>query len=183
MADTDISEDKSREQLEEDIREMRADFHAEDKGRGKLFTVALVGGLVTVAAAGGGLVFFAGDESQAEIVEELPVIEAPRNVGYIDLEPIFIQVETDRGRLQNVVVALALEVEKGSNDERRVVQAMPRLYEAYLRTLTDRPLPGAADGNVEVTHIKNRIRAENLRLLGAGAVNDVILRNIWVTGD
>ena len=80
-----------------------------------------------------------------------------------------------------MVIALALEVEAESKNALRVEREMPRLYEAYLRTLTDRPLPGAAEGNVEVTHVKNRMNAENLRLLGPGVVYDVVLRNIWIT--
>ncbi len=178
MADTDTSE---AEILDEDGDQTAADAAPANSGLRKLVLFALIGLFVVGSAAGGAFVFFAGDESTAQTEDEPPVVEVPRNLAYIDLEPIFIQVETANGVLQNVVIALALEVEQGSEDALRVERAMPRLYEAYLRTLTDRPLPGAEDGNVKVTHIKNRIRAENLRLLGPGAVYDVVLRNIWVT--
>lgn len=178
MADTDISEN---EILGEDGDAASSKASPAKPGRRKLILFALIGILVVGAAAGGGYVFLAGKNKTDAEEDAPPVIEAPRKLAYIDLEPFFIQVKTDKGLLQNIVVTLALEVEKNSDEEERVKQVMPRLYEAYLRTLTDRPLPGAATGEVEVAHIKNRIRAENLRLLGPGAVYDVILRNIWVT--
>lgn len=172
MADTDISID---EDLDEEVAQP-----AKKSGRGKLVLFALIGLLILGSAAGGSFIFFARDTS-VQVEDEPPVIDAPRELTYLDLEPIFIQVETSRGIFQNVVVALALEVEKGSKDADRVRSDMPRLYEAYLRTLTDRPLPGAADGNVELTAIMNRINAVNLGLLGPGVVYDVVLRNIWIT--
>ncbi|NKB50064.1 MAG: hypothetical protein GKS02_11980 [Alphaproteobacteria bacterium] len=150
------------------------------KGRRKLILFALIGVLVIGGAAGGAFVFLGGDDTVVAEEDAPPVIEVPRELTYIELEPIFIQVETGKGVLQNVVVELSLEVELGNDDVRRIKASMPRLYEAYLRTLTDRPLPGAENGNVEVTHIKNRMRAENLRLLGPGVVYDVVLRNMWV---
>ncbi len=181
MAVTNTSDGKTREELEDDILRMRAGLKPESKLNLKLIIFSIVG-ILAAAAAGGWFVISGGDEdATAEVEDTPPVIEAPRQVAYIDLKPIFIQVETGKGQLQNVVVTLSLEVEEASENARRVEHELPRLYEAYLRALTVRPLPGAADGNVDVTHIKNRIRAENLRLLGPGTVYDVVLRNIWVT--
>ena len=177
MADTDTSED---ELLDEDGDDTEASNTPTKSGRRKLVLFAAIG-LLVIGGAGGGWFVFGPKHSATEAETEVPVIEAPRKLAYIDLQPFFIQVKTSTGELQNVVVTLALEVEKGSDDHIRVERAMPRLYEAYLRTLTDRPLPGAADGQVEVAHIKNRIRAENLRMFGPGAVYDVVLRNIFIT--
>ncbi len=148
--------------------------------RKKLILFALIGLLVIGGGAGASFVFFFGDEPVVEEAELPPPIEKPREIKYINIEPIFVQIESG-GTLQNIVVMLALEVEDGSEHVDRIEQEMPRLYEAYLRTLTVRPLPADANGNVEITHIKNRIRAENLRLLGHGAVYDVVLRDIWIT--
>ncbi len=92
---------------------------------------------------------------------------------------MFVHVDLRSGKSSNVVVTLSLEVEEGGEHQVQVERALPRLYEAYLRTLTKEPLPGAEDGKVVVAHIKNRIRAENLRLLGPGVVHDVVLKNIW----
>ncbi|MFT5180642.1 MAG: flagellar basal body-associated protein FliL [Alphaproteobacteria bacterium] len=172
MADTDISID---EDPDEEVAEP-----AKISGRRKLILFALIGLLILGSVGGGSFIFFVRDTT-VQVEDEPPVIEAPLELAYIDLEPIFIQVETSTGILQNVFVALALEVEDGSKEADRVRSEMPRLYEAYLRTLTDRPLPGAADGNVEVTPIMNRINAVNLRLLGPGVVYDVVLRNLFVT--
>jgi len=177
MADTDISED---EILDED-GEGTEPKAAAKSGHKKLIIFALLGLLVVGGGAGGAFVFFFGNDTVAEEEDAPPVIEELRHIAYININPIFVQVETDKGVFQNLVVELALEVEKDSRDEERIKLAMPFLYEAYLRTLTARPLPGAADGKVEVTHIKNRIRAENLRILGPGAVHNVVMRNIWIS--
>lgn len=179
MADTDISED---ENLDEGGEAANPKATPAKKGPKKLIIFALVG-LLVAGGAGGGAFVFLGKDDVAEVEDEPPVIEELRRIGYVRIKPIFVQVETDKGELQNLVVELALEVEKDSRDEERIKQAMPFLFEAYLRTLTARPIPGAADGKAELTHIKNRIRAENLRILGPGAVHNVILRNIWFTED
>ena len=157
------------------------DVAPKKKGRRKLILFALIGLLVLGGAGGGAFVFLSGNDTEVAVEDEPPVIEKPPELAYIDLEPIFIQVKTDNGVLQNLVVELALEVELGNADATRVEYEMPRLYEAYLRSLTDRPLPGADSGDIEPTYIKNRIRAENLRLLGPGVVYDVVLKNMWVT--
>ena len=178
MAATDTSED---EILDEEGDGAKSSGTSAKSGRGKLILFALIGLLVVGSAAGGAFVFLGKKDAQVAVEDEPPVIEAPRKLTYIEVDPIFIQVETGKGVLQNVVVALSLEVEMGNSDALRVQNEMPRLYEAYLRTLTDRPLPRGENGDVEVTHIKNRIRAENLRLLGPGVVYDVVLNNMWVT--
>ncbi len=177
MADTDISDDES---LDEGDKEAKQEAAQKKSGHKKLIIFALAG-LLVAGGAGGGAFVFLGKDDVAELEDEPPVIEELKRIGYIRIKPIFIQVETDKGVLQNLVVELALEVEKDSKQEDRIKMAMPLLFESYLRTLTDRPIPGAADGKVEVTHIKNRIRAENLRILGPGAVHDVILLNIWIS--
>ena len=177
MADTDTSED---EILDEDESAANPEASAKKSGRKKLIFFALLG-LLVAGGGGGAFVFFFGNDTVAEVEDEPPVIEALERIGYINIAPIFVQVKTDTGELQNLVVELALEVEKGGRDEERIKAAMPMLFESYLRALTARPLPGAADGKVEVTHIKNRIRAENLRILGPGAVHDVVMRNIWIS--
>jgi len=178
MADTDTSED---EILDEDEEKAKSEASQAKSGRGKLILFAVIGLVVASAAGGGAFVYIAANNTVDLEEDAPPVIEALRKIGYVNIEPIFIQVETDKGLLQNVVVELALEVEKGGAEEERINLAMPLLFESYLRALTDRPLPGAADGDVEVTHIKNRIRAVNLRLLGPGAVRDVVMRNIWIS--
>lgn len=178
MADTDISED---EMLDEDGEKPVQGPPPGKKGHKKLIIFALVGLLVAGGAAGGAYVFLLGNETVAEQEDVPPVIENLRRIGYVNIKPIFIQVQNDKGVYQNLVVELALEVEKDSRDEERIKLAMPLLFESYLRTLTARPIPGAADGKVEVSHIKNRIRAENLRILGPGAVHNVIMRNIWIS--
>ena len=180
MAATDTSDGKTKQDFENDIRDIRAGKSSGQKSRLKVLVIALAAVVLAGGGAGAWFVLATPSDPVAAAEDAPPVVEAPRELTYIDLQPIFIQVETDRGELQNVVVTLALELELDSVTFKKVEAAMPRLYEAYLRTLTSRPIPGASDGRVDVTHIKNRIRAENLRLLGAGAVYDVVLRRIWL---
>lgn len=181
MADTSISEDDKLNITVDGVRPAETDAEPVKRSGKKLILFSIVGLFVVGGAAAGGFFHFFADSAETPVVaDEPPVIETPSQVVYIDLDPIFIHVETDKGLLQNVVLELALEVEKNGAVETRIKQAMPLLYEAYLRTLTERPIPGAAQGDVEVAHVKNRLRAENLRLLGPGTVRDVILRNIWV---
>lgn len=152
----------------------------EKSGKKKLIIIVATVLLLLGGAGGGWFMFFAGGEEEAVVEDLPPVIEVPPELTYVNVDPIFIQVETKKGVLQNVVVTLALEVERDSDGQEEVKQEMPRLFEAYLKVLTSRPLPGAAEGNVDATHVKNRVRAETLRLLGPGKVYDVVLRGIWV---
>lgn len=180
MAATDISDDKTRDEHEQAIRDMRAGRAPGKSKRKKLLFLSL--GAVLLLGGGGGaawLLFGADDAAAPVEADAPPVVEAPHRIGYINLKAIFVPIETDAGTATNVVVSLALEVDKEGDNRTKVEAALPRLYEAYLRALTARPLPGAAEGKVEVTAIKNRIRAENLRLLGPGVVYDVIVQRVW----
>lgn len=184
MAATNISDEKSRKDYERDIKDIRAGLDPNRRRRRKKLIVTIAAGSVVVMIAGAGGAWFVPGSGDVEAVAEVapaavPVVEMPRALSYVDLKPIFVPVESDAGKVENVVVSLSLEIKGGDKERKRVVQALPRLYEAYLRALTERPLPGAAEGKVEVIHVKNRIRAENLRLLGPGVVHDVILNSIW----
>ena len=124
MAATDTSED---EILDEEGDGARSSTASAKSGRGKLILFALIGLLVVGSAAGGAFVFLGKKDTQVAAEDEPPVIEAPRKITYIEVDPIFIQVETGKGVLQNIVVALSLEVELGNSDAVRVQNEMPRL--------------------------------------------------------
>lgn len=99
---------------------------------------------------------------------------------YIDLDPLFVPFETMEGEHHKIVLILSLEVDRANSTDKRVRSLMPRLRESYVRSLTSRPFPGTEDGTIETVYLKNRIRAENNRILGVGAVNDVLVRDIRV---
>ena len=127
MADTNTSID---EVLGEDAVTAESDTSRAKSARRKLFLLFLIVFLVIGAATGAGFVLFVEKDTTLAAEDEAPVIEAPRETAYIDLKPIFIQIETGRGIIQNVVVSLSLEVEKGSDHQRQVQRALPRLRTA-----------------------------------------------------
>ena len=185
MADTDISKGKSRADSEAAIRAMRAGEDPDagkppKKGKKKLLLMMLV----ILLAAGGGAAYkfvLAKDDTMlAEVPDPEPeVVEADQLV-YIDLAPLFVPFETNDGGRHKIVVVLSLEVGRRDNGDKRVWALLPKLRESYVRALTSRPFPRAEEGSIKTVYLKNRIRAENNRILGTGVVNDVLVRDIRV---
>jgi len=64
------------------------------------------------------------------------------------------------GQRHKIVVVLSLEVGREDFGDQRV-----------------RPFPGTDEGSIKTVYLKNRIRAENNRILGTGVVNDVLVRD------
>ncbi len=179
MADTDTSKksEKTRAENEAAIRAMR-----KGKKRGKLKLVAVLLVLLLVAGAGAFKFMGAGEEEKEP---ELAAIERPGPLDpseliYINLDPLFIPFRTEEGARHKIVVILSLEVGRARHEDKLVRSLLPRLREAYVRTLTSRPFPGTEDGSIETVYLKNRLRAENIRVLGSGVVNDVLVRDIRV---
>ena len=183
MADTDTSGKASRAENEAAIRAMRAgrstDTSTSPKKSKKKLLVIL---LLAVLVGGGGAAFKLLLAKEPSNVAEVPIPEAvePVELTYIDLAPLFIPFQTEKGARHKIVVMLSLEVGRARNEDKLVRSLMPRLRESYVRALTSRPFPGVEDGSIETVYLKNRIRAENIRLLGLGVVNDVLVRDIRV---
>ncbi|MBT3808134.1 MAG: hypothetical protein HOL07_02495 [Rhodospirillaceae bacterium] len=185
MADTDTSGKASRAENEAAIRAMRAgrstDTSTSPKKSKKKLLVIL---LLAVLVGGGGAAFKLLIAKDPSTVVEVPVPEPevvePVELTYIDLAPLFIPFQTEKGARHKIVVMLSLEVGRARNEDKLVRSLMPRLRESYVRALTSRPFPGVEDGSIETVYLKNRIRAENIRLLGLGVVNDVLVRDIRV---
>jgi len=173
MADTSTSDDKPRKEVEDDIRSMRAGGQPSEKkpkkSKKKLILMLL---LVLLLAGGGGAgyKFFLAkpDSDMAEASEPEPPKEEPVELMYIDLDPLFVPFETAEGDNHKIFLILSLEVNRADSTDKRV------------RSLTSRPFPGTEDGTIETVYLKNRIRAENNRILGIGAVSDVLVRDIRV---
>lgn len=184
MADTDTSGKATRAESEAAIRAMRAGTDAEEpkpkKGKKKLVLVALL----AVLLGGGGAAFKFLQPADPDQVAAVPVPEPeivePEELYYINLDPLFIPFQTSEGGRHKIVVVLSLEVGRARQEDKLVRSVMPRLREAYVRALTSRPFPGIEDGSIETVYLKNRIRAENIRVLGLGVVNDVLVRDIRV---
>jgi len=186
MADTDTSKAQSRADSEAAIRAMRAgegsdgDKPVKKKGKKKLIVLMLV----VLLAAGGGAAYkfiLAKDDSAlAEVPDPEPEVVEALELVYIDLDPLFIPFRTSGGERHKIVVVLSLEVGRENNGDKRVWALLPKLRESYVRALTSRPFPGAEEGSIKTVYLKNRIRAENNRILGTGVVNDVLVRDIRV---
>ncbi len=185
MADSGTSDKKTRAEHEAEIRAMRAGKGADDgkpkKGKKKLLVLLLV---LLLAGGGAGYKFLLAkpDPEVAEAPEPEPEPEKaqPEDLVYINLDPLFVPFSTAEGQHHKIVVILSLEVERTNKSDKHVRAVMPKLREAYVRSLTARPFPGTEDGSIETVYLKNRIRAENNRILGIGVVNDVLVRDIRV---
>lgn len=185
MADTGTSGKGSRAESEAAIRAMRAGTAVDGddkprKGKKKLIMIALLAVLVGGGGAAYKLFFVKEPSTLAEVPLPEPEIIEPDELFYIDLDPLFIPFQSSKGARHKIVVVLSLEVGRARQEDRLVRSLMPRLREAYVRALTSRPFPGVDDGSIETVYLKNRIRAENIRVLGQGVVNDVLVRDIRV---
>ena len=132
-----------------------------------LILILLIG-----AAGGAGYKFvLAKDEPvHAEVPEPEPESDEPLDFVYIDLDPLFVPFQTEDGHRHKIDVVLSLEVGREHQSDKKVRSLMPRLREAYVRSLTSRPYPGTGEGAIKIVYLKNRIRAENNRILGTGTV-------------
>ncbi|MEP4888073.1 MAG: hypothetical protein ABJ215_17010 [Alphaproteobacteria bacterium] len=141
-------------------------------------------GLLAVLLGGGGaaykFVLAKPPSEHAAVPVPEPEDTGPGELYYIDLGPLFIPFQTQTGARHKIVVVLSLEVGRKRQEDKLVRSLLPRLREAYVRTLTSRPFPGTEDGSIETVYLKNRIRSENIRVLGIGIVNDVLVRDIRV---
>lgn len=184
MADTDTSKKQSRAEGEAAIRAMRAgedpNYVPEKKSKKKLLLLILVIFLIAGGGAAYKFLLAPDDTALADVSEPEPVVVAPVELVYIELDPLFIPFETAEGQRHKIVVVLSLEVGRENHGDQRVRSLLPRLREAYVRSLTSRPFPGTSEGSIKTIYLKNRIRAENNRILGTGVVNDVLVRDIRV---
>lgn len=185
MADTDTSAKATRAENEAAIRAMRAgggDDASENPKKSKKKLIVFM--LLAVLIGGGGAAYKLLMAKEPSNVAEVPVPEPevvePEKLTYIDLAPLFIPFKTEKGARHKIVVMLSLEVGRARYEDKLVRSLLPRLRESYVRALTSRPFPGIEDGSIETVYLKNRIRAENIRLLGLGVVNDVLVRDIRV---
>lgn len=181
MADSGTSK-QTRKRDEADIHEMRARGAKAKRRSLKRLIVPLVGVLVL---GGGGtaayMTFLAPKPQETAEAEPEPIpLPEPRDLAYVNLEPLFIPYRSAEGYHHKIALMVSLEVDRSGDADVMVRAQMPRIREAYLTALMDRPLPGTEDGSIEVVYLKNRIRAENLKLFGAGVINDVLIRDIRV---
>jgi len=184
LADTGTSGKTSRAESEAAIRAMRAGGDEAPakpkKSKKKLVMIVLLAGILGGGGAAYKLLPAKEPSDVAEVPAPEPEIVEPDELIYIDLDPLFIPFLSDKGARHKIVVVLSLEVGRAREEDKLVRSLLPRLREAYVRTLTSRPFPGVEDGSIETVYLKNRIRAENIRVLGLGVVNDVLVRDIRV---
>lgn len=177
-------DDSNRAKSEAAIREMREDFqgYSEDEapkkgGTKKLVLLAVV--LLLVGGGAGGAWMFLlqpADEAEPEVVEvETEVF--PK--AYLEPEPVHITFHQN-GRRRRLIVYLKLVVEQREGHVVQVKQAMPRLQEAFWRTLNGAPLKGSDSGAIELSDVKERVLAASEKVLGPHIVNDVLIRDARV---
>lgn len=185
MADTDTSQEMSRADNVASIRAMRAggdedEFAPARKTKKKLLLFVLLAVLLGGGGAGYKLVLAKEPSPYAAVPVPVPEEAGPVDLYYLDLDPLFIPFQTEKGARHKIVVMLSLEIPREREEDKLVRSLLPRLREAYVRALTSRPFPGTEDGSIETVYLKNRIRAANIEVLGIGIVNDVLVRDIRV---
>jgi flagellar basal body-associated protein FliL len=183
LADTDTSQKRSRAENEASIRAIRGGTDSDaptskKRGSKKLLLIVLLAVLLGGGGAAYKLVLAKAPSPHAAVPE--PEEPASVELYYLDLDPLFIPFQTEQGARHKIVVMLSLEIPREREEDRFVRSLLPRLREAYVRALTSRPFPGIEDGSIETVYLKNRIRAENIKVLGIGIVNDVLVRDIRV---
>lgn len=166
----------------EAIRAMRAEFHtddtaAEEKPKKGLKKLILAGfALLVIGAGAGGAWYFLMQppQEEAEIVEA-PVGDFPKS--YIRASAVHISYQTSGGKRRRLVVYLSLEVEQRDDNPSDVKQALPRLQEAFWRTLNAAPLPGAERGAIDLAAVKARVLVAAEEVLGPNIVQDILIRD------
>jgi flagellar basal body-associated protein FliL len=178
-----LKADRSRSGNESAIRAMRADFQTagggDEEARPKKRLRKLILLIVALLAVGGiagsvWLFLLQPPESEGEVVAAEPDV-FPKT--YIPTEPVHIAFVQRDGVRRRLIVFLTLEVEQRGRNASRVHQALPKLQEAFWRNLNAEPLPGAETGAIELTAVKERIRAESEKVLGPDVVTDVLIRD------
>ncbi|MGE0253879.1 MAG: hypothetical protein AB7N54_15715 [Alphaproteobacteria bacterium] len=112
-------------------------------------------------------------------VEALPVAEPV----FVRMDPLHVAFYVGNGDRRRLAISARLEVDGARHDDSFVYAFMPRLREAFMRALTDRPIPGADDGKPDLVHIKNRMRAAAIDVVGAGVVADVLVQELHYFND
>lgn len=102
---------------------------------------------------------------------------------FVRMDPLHIAFYIGNGDRRRLAVTARLEVDAAKRNDEAVYALMPRLREAFVRALSERPLPGAAAGKPELVHIKNRMRAAAIEIVGAGVVADVLVQDIHYFDD
>jgi len=102
---------------------------------------------------------------------------------FVRMDPLHIPFYLGNGDRRRLAVTARLEVDATRRNDEAVYALMPRLREAFVRALSERPLPGAAAGKPELVHIKNRMRAAAIDIVGAGIVADVLVQDIHYFDD
>ena len=174
----------SRKDNESAIKSMREEFQAGDtaqkpKKSFKTLILVVVALLLVGGGAGGAWVFLLQPaEEPVEVVEEAPPVEYPKS--YVPADAVHVPFVQQDGSRRRLIVYLTLEVEDRERNVANVQEAMPRLQEAFWRTLNGEPLPGADTGVIELTAVKERVREASAHILGDDVVRDVLIRNFRV---
>jgi len=97
---------------------------------------------------------------------------------FVRMEPLHIPFYLKDGDRRRLVINARLEVDGTRQQDSAVYALMPRLREAFVRALSERPIPGSSEGDPQIVHINNRMRAAAIDIVGTGVVADVLVQDI-----
>ena len=136
--------------------------------------------LVLAGGGAGGWIVVNSGASDGDYRPILAERQPPRDASYVRMAPLHIPIEMANGKRRRLVIVIWLEVDAAKDHYQRVYDVLPRLRQAFVRALTERPLPGADTGQPELVHVKNRIRAASVRMLGPRVVHDVLVQDVHI---
>ena len=145
----------------------------------KLLIFGLLG-LLLLGGGGAGALFalgiVGGDDTVAEVdTEPAPEANSEQVVTYIELKPITAPVTQGNRVLFNVMLTLSIEVSE-QNEKERIARFMPRLRDAMLRELHQRPLRRQAKGSrFDIDEVKGRMLKIVKKTTRNDAVSDVLV--------
>lgn len=144
--------------------------------------ILIIGGVAGLLAAGGGggyFVFVAGAKAEkAEMAEEEappppPLPELPK-VTFFKLDPLNVPF-SNANKSRRLMLVVSLEL-RDADAKARVEHLLPRLRDAFLQDLYQRPLEAKTGGQTDFDQIKWRLMARSEAVLGANVVTGILVQ-------
>ncbi len=150
----------------------------------RLVLLAL-GALIALGGGAAGAYFYFMKPAEASLTEEMDIEEhaaaeegyGEKHYDFVELDPLILPIVDKSGVSQTVSLVVVLEV-MGSAAKIKVENLTPRLKDAYIQDMYGVLNKHAAlkGGVWQVDILKERLNKVSTKVLGEGAVNDVLLQ-------
>ncbi len=131
------------------------------------------GAAIWITLTGRGLSSYLAEETAAPAAGEKGDKEPSI---FVKIEPMQLVVRSQQGRNYQVLLTLNLELVEAS-DKPKVEKMVPRLRDAFVRELYGIPMSAAGQWTAgDLESVKNRLRAQSNRVLGAELIASVLIQ-------